>query len=162
MEKLDEIEIVKCAGWLDKVYEVSKNTPVSTMPIEKLPYMSIAPKVAVAIKCVGEPRLKTKDNRNYAWMDVELIEPATISEKVGDEYLDKTVPKGTKVSMDMKRHASLWRQFEKFLPADGRELVIVNLGKRTFETKKAPSGHATGYDYRIVTLAEMKAKLKQK
>jgi hypothetical protein len=162
MEKLEEIEIVKCAGWLENVYEVAKNTPVSTTPIVKLPAMSVAPKIAVAVKCVGEPRLKTKDNRNYAWMDMELIEPALVSEKVGDEYQERTAPKGTKVAMDMKRHASLWRQFEKFLPADGKELVIVNLGKRTFKTDKAPSGKATGYDYRVVTLAEMKAKLKGK
>jgi hypothetical protein len=130
--------------------------------VERLPNISVAPKIAVAIKCIGEPRLKTKDNRNYAWMDMELMEPATISKKVGDEYQEETAPKGTKVCMDMKRHASLWRQFETFLPADTKELVIINMGKRTFETKKAPSGKATDYDYRIVTLAEMKAKLKEK
>lgn len=162
MEKLEEIEIVKCAGWLENVYEVAKKIPVSTAPLEKLPSMSVAAKIAVAVKCIGEPRLKTKDNRNYAWMDMELIEPATVSEKVGDEYQERTAPKGTKVAMDMKRHASLWRQFEKFLPADTKELVIVNLGKRTFKTDKAPSGKATGYDYRVVLLSEMKKQLKEK
>jgi hypothetical protein len=162
MEELNEIEIVKCMGWLEGAYEVAKKMPVSTAPREKLPSMSVAPKIAVAVKCLGEPRLKTKDNRNYAWMDMELIEPATVSEKVGEEYQDRTAPAGTKVSMDMKRHAGLWRQFEKFLPANEKELVIVNLGKRTFKTDKAPSGKATGYDYRVLTLAEMKAKLKEK
>ena len=161
MEKLREIEIVKCSGWLSQAYEVAKATP-SPRHSRKLPSMSVAAKTAVAVKCLGEPRLKTKDNRNYAWMDMELIEPATVSEKVGNEYQERTAPKGTQVSMDMKRHSALWRQFEKFLPADGKELVIANLDKRTFKTDKAPSGKATGYDYRIIPLAEMKAKMKKK
>jgi len=165
MKEIEKIRYIRAETYADKMFAVIKNEPVTTTTRKNLPNISVQPKQCVAMKAVGAVRLKSKDQREYAWQDFVLIEPAMTSIKKGDEYVDEKADAGTEVAMNMKRHSGLWRQFEKHLvngTADGKELVIANLGKRTFKTDKAPSGKATGYDYRVMLLSELKAKMKEK
>lgn len=165
MRKLEPIVPIRAETYADKMFAVIKNEPVTTTTRKNLPNISVQPKCCIAVKIVGVVRLKKKDEREYAWQDMVLIEPAMTSVKKGDEYVDEKADAGTEVAMNMKRHSGLWRQFEKHLvngTADGKELVIANLGKRTFKTPNAPSGKATGYDYRVMLLAELKQKMKEK
>jgi len=163
MEKIRKIRVLSAMGWLEGAVEVARKEPA--VVYEKLPSLSVQADGAVAIKCLDEPRLKTMpDGKELAFVNMELLEPASVYErKEGEkEGTEHEAPKGTKVTMNLKRHASLWRNFQKFLPSTNKELVIINVGKRTFKTPKAPKGKATGYDYRIYTLAEMKEKMRKK
>ena len=161
-EKIEKLRVIHAMGWLQNAVEVARKEPA--VIYEKYPSLSVDADAAVAVKCLDEPRLKTsKDGRELAFVNMELVEPATVWErKEGEkEGAPHEASKGTKVTMNLKRHASLWRAFQKFLPSTNKELVIINLGKRTFKTDKAPRGKATGYDYRIYSLAEFKEKMRK-
>lgn len=164
MEKLDEILVVQALGWLDNAatLDVIRKQPVQTY--EKLPNLSVQPEVAVAVKFMNEPRDKTKDEQDFAFVKVELIEPAIVWTKENGQF---EAPKGTKTTMNLKRHAGLYRaamRISELKPTGltDKEVVIANLGKRTFKTPKAPRGTATGYEYRVMLLAELKKKLEKK
>lgn len=152
MNKIRKIQVVKSLGWLDGAVEVMKKTPMKQF--EKLPMLSVQPDVAIAVKCLGEPRETNAKGKDFAFLDVELIEPAIVYENQAEHE----APAGTKASMNLKRHSSLWRIFSKnFLPADGKEVVIANLGKREFKDKEGKL--RKGYDYRIMNLADLKEKM---
>jgi hypothetical protein len=160
-QKIEELKVVKATtGWLQNAADVMRKAPI--VQYEKLPALSIQPDVAVAVKCVAEVRETTSQGKDYAWLDVELIEPALVYTKTEGEY---SAPKGTKASMNLKRHAGLYRNFKRLFP-EGKspvdvEIVIANLGKRTFKTDKTASGKATGFDYRIMLLAELKKQIEE-
>lgn len=156
--RLKEFEAIESMSWLQDAPDVMRKEPV--VKYKKLPSLSVQPNVAVAVKCTSEPRETTgTDNQLYAFMDVELIEPAVLYDKANQEEFK--APKGTKASINLKRHAALWRIVSKnFMPTTGKELVIANLGKRNFTTKDGKK--ASGYDYRVMTVEEIKAKMKKK
>lgn len=160
-EKLIELQVVRAAtSWLNKAVEVAKKEPA--VKYKKLPALSINAEVAVAVKCIADPRETEKQGKEYAWLDVELIEPAIVYKKdKGGEY---EAAKGTQASMNLKRHKGLYRNFRRMFPQGktcvDAEIVIANLGKKTFDTKEY--GRVSGYDYRIMTLAEMKKKIEGK
>jgi len=167
MEKLEELQVIRAMGWLDdaEVLDTLRSEPAVIAP--KYPYLSVQPETAVAIKCLTEPREATKrDGTALLFIEAELIEPALVWEKeraqADKNYKGHEAPAGTKVSMNLARHASLARMFKRHLPSTDKKLVIANLGKRTFNTPKAPQGKATGYDYRVMLLAELKKKMKKK
>jgi len=165
MEELREIEVVRAVSeWLQnaKTLDVMRSQPRATY--EKLPSLSVQAEVAVAVKFLGEVREKSKDGKNFAFVNVELIEPAVLWEKEKANY---EAPKGTKATMNIKRHADLYRSVMRLtndgkVPLQGQEVVIANLGKRTFETPNAPSGKATGFQYSVMLLADLKKKLGKK
>lgn len=160
MEKLEEIEVVRAATeWLQsaKTLDVIRSQPARQY--KNLPSLSVQKEVAVAIKCVTEPRETSKRGRDYAFSDVVLVEPAVLYTKEKGQF---EAAAGSEASINWKRHASLWRNIQEFFPLKDKELVVANLGKRTFETPKAPSGKATGYEYRIMLLADLKKKLGKK
>jgi len=154
-EKIEELQVIKAeTGWVNSAaaLDIIRKQPVTTAP--RYPYLSVQPETAVAIRCLDEPREGTaKDGRELLFVDCELLEPAKVYSKEKGEFV---ADKGTKVSINLKRHAALERMFKRFLPCKGKELVIANLGKRTFKTPKAPRGKATGYDYRIMLLEDLK------
>jgi len=138
--------------------DVLRKVPV-VREYPKYPNLSVQANTSVVIKCLDEPREVEGEKGDYAFLEAELLEEAEVWSK---EKANFTADKGTKVTMNMKRHASLWRQFKRLLPCTGKEVVIANLGKRTFKTDKAPKGKATGYDYRVVLLSELQALMKKK
>jgi len=159
-QKLEELQVVKATtSWLQGATEVLKKEPA--IKYKKLPALSVQAEVAVAVKPTSEVRETKKQGKEYAWLDVELVEPAIVYTKKEGEY---EAPKGTQASMNLKRHAALYRNFKRMFPEGtscvGAEIVIANLGKRKFETEKF--GTVSGYDYRIMELAELKEKMKKK
>ena len=167
MEKIEELQVIRAMGWLEdaEVLDTIRKEPAVITP--KYPYLSVQPEKAVAIKCLTEPREAAKaDGTALLFIEAELIEPAIVWEKekakADSNYKGHEAPKGTKVSMNLARHAALARMFKRHLPSTDKELVIANLGKRTFKTLKAPRGKATGYDYRVMLLADLKKKMKKK
>jgi len=165
LEKIQEIVVVGATTeWLKsaETLDVMRKQPAITY--EKLPNLSVQPEVAVAVKFLGEPREKKKEDQEFAFVKVELVEPAIVWEKEKGQY---EAPKGTKATMNLKRHASLYRNVMRLTkdgaePLKDKEVVIANLGKRTFETPKAPRGKATGYEYRVMLLEDLKKKLGKK
>lgn len=170
MEKLEELEVIRAEGWLDdaQVLDTIRREPAVITP--KYPYLSVQAETAVAIKCLTDPREATKaDGTVLLFIEAELIEPAIVWSKekfkADPEYKGHEAKAGTKVSMNLARHAALKRMFLRLIgnqSAIDKELVIANLGKRTFKTPKAPKGKATGFDYRVMLLADLKAKMKKK
>jgi len=167
MEKLEELQVIRAMGWLEdaEVLDTIRKEPAVIKP--KYPYLSVQAEKAVAIKCLTEPREATKqDGTTLLFIEAELIEPALVwnkeKAKANKNYKGHEAPAGTKVSMNLARHKALARMFTRHLPSTNKELVIANLGKRTFKTPKAPRGEATGYDYRVMLLADLKRKMKKK
>ena len=165
MEELREIEVVQALSeWLSsaKTLDVMRSQP--RQAYEKLPSLSVQPEVAIAVRFLGEPREKSKDDQDFAFVNVELIEPAKLWEKERGQY---DAPAGTKATMNLKRHADLYRSVMRLTndgktPLNGQEVVIANVGKRTFKTDKAPRGKATGFEYRVMLLADLKKQLGKK
>ena len=167
MEELKEIEIVRLnSEWLKEApaLDVMRKEKV-VKEYTKHPSLSVQAEHVVAIKCLSDsPREVEGEDQNYAFIDAELVEPAIVYTKEKGEY---EAEKGTMVSMNLKRHASLFRRFKDMFfknnqwTCKDQEIAIGNLGKRTFKTDKAPRGKATGYDYRIMLLADLKAKMKK-
>lgn len=158
--EIEELRIVRATtSWMKEAVEIAKKEPA--IKYKKLPALSVQADVAVAVKCISEPRETTKQGKDYAWLDVELIEPAIVYTKEEGEF---EAVKGTEASMNLKRHAGLFRNFKRMFPEGkpcvGVEIVIANLGKRKFETEEY--GWVSGYDYRIMKLADIKAKMKKK
>ena len=171
MEKLNELQVIRAMGWLEdaEVMDTIRQQPAVITP--KYPYLSVQAEQAVAIKCLTEPREAQKgDGTVLLFIEAELIEPALVWDKEKfnvdkKNYKGHEAPAGTKVSMNLARHAALKRMFLRCIgtqSAVDKELVIANLGKRTFKTPKAPRGTATGYDYRVMLLADLKKKIKKK
>lgn len=165
--ELERIEIVKAAtNWMEEatILDIIRKEKV-IKEYTKHPSLSVQAEKLVAIKCISDnPREVEGEDQNYAFIDAELVESAMVYTKEKGEY---EAPKGTLVSMNLKRHASLFRRFKDVFFTNNtwsckdKEIVIANLGKRTFQTPKAPKGKATGYDYRIMLLADLKAKMKK-
>jgi len=157
MEELSEIEVVRAAGWLEdaKTLDVMRQAPIG------LPFVGAASESAIAVKCLSEPELASKgekgsrEYREYAWIIVELLEPVTYHNKKKNQ--DVTLEAGTKAKFNGKRHGALWKGIQRNVPLTGKELVIANLGARKVRGFPQPV-----YDYRIMSLANLKKKLGKK
>jgi len=158
-QKIKELQVVKASSsWIQEIYDVAKEMPA--VKYEKLPALSVQAEVAVAVKCIAEVRETSSKGKDYAWLDVELVEPTIVYSKEEGEY---EAAKGTKASMNLKRHKALYRNFKRLFP-EGKspvnaEIVIANLGKRKFKTKEY--GVVSGYDYRVMFLADLKKKIEE-
>lgn len=151
-------------GWLDDAVNVVKTQPA--VKFEKVPNVSVEPNVAIAVKCLSEPREKVVDEKTYLFMDVELLEAAVVYDKTKPEA-DRVyeAPTGTKCSINLARHSGLKRAItqnflEKNIPLTGQEIVIANLGKKSFRTKAGKT--AAGFEYRVDTVANIKAAIAAK
>jgi len=65
--------------------------------------------------------------------------------------------KGTKVSIDGKRHGNLWSNLKRHFPLKDKDLVIANLGKKKVTGYPQPI-----YQYRVMLLEDLKNKLGKK
>ena len=93
MEKLEEIVVIRAASeWLNnpEVLDTIRKQPAITY--ERLPSLSVQAEVAVAIKFLSEPRLKSKEDQDWIEKLVRAMIHVVVSPlmSIGIAYVAKS------------------------------------------------------------------------
>jgi len=113
---------------------------------ENLPTVSVQCGEAIFVEFLGEPEPKqTKDGKDIAYAKVKIL-AATPNGWDSENKQQINLNENTIASINLKRHANLFRGATALAPLTGKKLMIANM-KDKVKTKKG-----SACDYRFVAL----------
>jgi len=103
----------------------------ATEPIsgfENVPTLSVQDKDLVKVEFLSEPvERPTKDGKVVAYAEVKLLAPHAGYDREKREEVP--LEAGAKSAMNLKRHATLWKQAQANAPLKGKKFVIGIVGE---------------------------------
>jgi hypothetical protein len=128
-------------------WEELKETTEPISGFENVPTVSVADKDIVKVEFLSEPQERTtKDGKAVAYAEVKLLAPHLGYDREKREEIPLEV--GAKAAMNMKRHATLWKQAQANAPLKGKKFTIGIVG--TLPSKKGQPAK----DYRWKPIAD--------
>lgn len=139
-------------NWMDEYQadpEKTMQTIDKTVPstgFESHPLVSVQQGEAIFVEFKQEARLgKNKENKETAYADVIILAPTPNGWDSGEKR-QINLNEGDVASINLKRHANLWRGAEAHAPLAGKRFMIANMQDKV----KTKRGYAC--DYRFVVL----------
>ena len=115
-------------------WEELKETTQPISGFENIPTVSVNDNDLIKVKFLGEAREATRksDQKPFAYATVEMLAPHAGYDREKKEEIP--LKAGDKAAINLKRHATLWKQAQANAPLTGKKFIVGIVG--TLPSKK--------------------------